>query len=125
MLRASAEQARCGPLGRERSRRNELIRGWHGPTAGLVAFAYRHILRTKRCQRESSLVCAKIDPGRLPKMLFSISVFFSLCQLLTISRITSASTPGFHVDVKMAQMMKDVNSKLQVAFVGPPVASVF
>src|ERR1022692_226544 len=26
------------------------------------------------------------------------------------------STPGFHVDVKMAEMMKDVNPKLQVAF---------
>src|SRR5271157_1269393 len=31
------------------------------------------------------------------------------------------STPGFHVDVKMAQMMKDANPKLKVAFVGPPV----
>ncbi|MGA2740123.1 MAG: hopanoid biosynthesis associated radical SAM protein HpnJ [Bryobacteraceae bacterium] len=31
------------------------------------------------------------------------------------------STPGFHVDVKMAEMMKDTNSKLKVAFVGPPV----
>lgn len=31
------------------------------------------------------------------------------------------STPGFDVDVKMAQMMKDVNSKLKVCFVGPPV----
>ena len=31
------------------------------------------------------------------------------------------STPGFHVDVKMAQMMKDKNSKLKVCFVGPPV----
>src|SRR5215813_2969364 len=31
------------------------------------------------------------------------------------------STPGFHVDVKMAEMMKDVNPKLKVAFVGPPV----
>jgi hopanoid biosynthesis associated radical SAM protein HpnJ len=31
------------------------------------------------------------------------------------------STPGFHVDVKMAEMMKDVNPKLRVAFVGPPV----
>jgi hopanoid biosynthesis associated radical SAM protein HpnJ len=31
------------------------------------------------------------------------------------------STPGFHVDVKIAQMMKDQNSKLKVAFVGPPV----
>src|ERR1700674_424093 len=30
------------------------------------------------------------------------------------------STPGFHVDVKMAEMMKDVNPKLKVAFVGPP-----
>jgi hopanoid biosynthesis associated radical SAM protein HpnJ len=31
------------------------------------------------------------------------------------------STPGFHVDVKMAEMMKDINPKLKVAFVGPPV----
>ncbi|HTQ57881.1 MAG TPA: hopanoid biosynthesis associated radical SAM protein HpnJ [Bryobacteraceae bacterium] len=31
------------------------------------------------------------------------------------------STPGFHVDVKMAEMMKDSNSRLKVAFVGPPV----
>ena len=31
------------------------------------------------------------------------------------------STPGFHVDVKIAEMMKDVNSKLKIAFVGPPV----
>ena len=30
------------------------------------------------------------------------------------------STPGFHVDVKIAEMMKDVNPKLKVAFVGPP-----
>src|SRR6202795_3308432 len=31
------------------------------------------------------------------------------------------SSPGFHVDVKIAEMMKDVNSKMKVAFVGPPV----
>jgi hopanoid biosynthesis associated radical SAM protein HpnJ len=31
------------------------------------------------------------------------------------------SSPGFHVDVKIAEMMKDANSKLEVAFVGPPV----
>jgi hopanoid biosynthesis associated radical SAM protein HpnJ len=31
------------------------------------------------------------------------------------------STPGFQVDVKMAEMMKDVNPSLRVAFVGPPV----
>ena len=31
------------------------------------------------------------------------------------------STPGFHVDVKIASMMRDTNPKLKVAFVGPPV----
>jgi hopanoid biosynthesis associated radical SAM protein HpnJ len=31
------------------------------------------------------------------------------------------STPGFTVDVRMAEMMKDRNPKLKVAFVGPPV----
>ena len=31
------------------------------------------------------------------------------------------STPGFHVDVKIAEMMKDSNPNLKVAFVGPPV----
>jgi hopanoid biosynthesis associated radical SAM protein HpnJ len=31
------------------------------------------------------------------------------------------STPGFHVDVKIAEMMRDTNPRLKVAFVGPPV----
>jgi hopanoid biosynthesis associated radical SAM protein HpnJ len=31
------------------------------------------------------------------------------------------STPGFHIDVKMAEMMRDSNPRLKVAFVGPPV----
>ena len=31
------------------------------------------------------------------------------------------SSPGFHVDVKIAEMMKDSNPKMKVAFVGPPV----
>ncbi|HKE28898.1 MAG TPA: hopanoid biosynthesis associated radical SAM protein HpnJ [Bryobacteraceae bacterium] len=31
------------------------------------------------------------------------------------------STPGFSTDVKIAEMMKDANSRLTVAFVGPPV----
>ncbi len=31
------------------------------------------------------------------------------------------STPGFTVDVRIAEMMKDLNPKLKVAFVGPPV----
>jgi hopanoid biosynthesis associated radical SAM protein HpnJ len=31
------------------------------------------------------------------------------------------STPGFDVDVKMANMMKSANPKLKVCFVGPPV----
>lgn len=33
------------------------------------------------------------------------------------------STPGFGVDVKIAQMMKDRNPKLKVCFVGPPVTT--
>jgi len=33
------------------------------------------------------------------------------------------STPGFQVDVRIAEMMKDSNPKLQVAFVGPPVTT--
>src|ERR1035438_2206195 len=33
------------------------------------------------------------------------------------------STPGFGGDVKMAEMMKDLNPKLKVAFVGPPVTT--
>jgi hopanoid biosynthesis associated radical SAM protein HpnJ len=33
------------------------------------------------------------------------------------------STPGFSVDVKMAEMMKDANPRLRVAFVGPPVTT--
>ncbi len=31
------------------------------------------------------------------------------------------STPGLHVDIKIAEMMRDSNPKLKVAFVGPPV----
>ena len=31
------------------------------------------------------------------------------------------STPGFSVDIKMAEMLKDANPKMKVAFVGPPV----
>jgi len=33
------------------------------------------------------------------------------------------SSPGFHVDVKIAGMLKDTNPKLKVAFVGPPVTT--
>jgi hopanoid biosynthesis associated radical SAM protein HpnJ len=31
------------------------------------------------------------------------------------------STPGLHVDIRIAEMMRDANPKLRVAFVGPPV----
>ena len=31
------------------------------------------------------------------------------------------STPGFRVDVRIAEMMKDANPKLKICFVGPPV----
>src|SRR3954470_7707598 len=50
----------------------------------------------------------------------------SIEQTVTMAKdfellVLYTSTPGFHVDVKMAEMMKDVNPKLKVAFVGPPV----
>jgi hopanoid biosynthesis associated radical SAM protein HpnJ len=34
------------------------------------------------------------------------------------------STPGFHSDVRMAEMMKDSNPRLKIAFVGPHVATL-
>src|ERR1700752_2689264 len=39
---------------------------------------------------------------------------FELLGLFTLS-------PGFEVDLRVAEMMKDANSKLKEAFVGPPV----
>ncbi len=33
------------------------------------------------------------------------------------------STPGYHQDVAMAEMMKDANPRLKVCFVGPPVTT--
>jgi hopanoid biosynthesis associated radical SAM protein HpnJ len=50
----------------------------------------------------------------------------SIAQTVEMARdfellVLFTSTPGFHVDVKMAEMMKDANPKLKVAFVGPPV----
>ena len=32
------------------------------------------------------------------------------------------STPGLHVDMKIAERMKDLNPELKIAFVGPPAA---
>src|ERR1700704_3513789 len=45
----------------------------------------------------------------------AMAVDFELLVLFT-------STPGFHVDVKMAEMMKDANSKLKGGFFRPPGA---
>jgi len=50
----------------------------------------------------------------------------SIDQTVALSRdyellVLFTSTPGFRVDVKIAEMMKDANPKLKVAFVGPPV----
>jgi hopanoid biosynthesis associated radical SAM protein HpnJ len=38
--------------------------------------------------------------------------------------ILFTSTPGFYSDVKMVEMMRDVNPKLKVCFVGPHVATL-
>jgi hopanoid biosynthesis associated radical SAM protein HpnJ len=50
----------------------------------------------------------------------------SIEQTVTMAKdfellVLYTSSPGFHVDVKIAEMMKDSNSKIKVAFVGPPV----
>ncbi len=49
----------------------------------------------------------------------------SIPQTVALARdfellVLFTSTPGFHVDVRIAEMMKDVNPRLKVAFVGPP-----
>jgi hopanoid biosynthesis associated radical SAM protein HpnJ len=66
--------------------------------------------------------------GMLPdsKVLDAPSHGVTIPQTVEMSKdfelvVLFTSTPGFHVDVRMAQMMKDVNPKLKVCFVGPPV----
>ena len=66
--------------------------------------------------------------GMLPdsKVLDAPPHRISIEQTVTVAKdyellVLFTSTPGFHVDVKMAGMMKDVNPKLKVCFVGPPV----
>jgi len=51
----------------------------------------------------------------------------SIAQTVEMARdfelvVLFTSTPGFAVDVRIAEMMKDVNPKLKIAFVGPPVS---
>jgi hopanoid biosynthesis associated radical SAM protein HpnJ len=51
---------------------------------------------------------------------------FSIAQTVDLARdfellVLFTSTPGFEVDVRMAEMMRDSNPKLKVCFVGPPV----
>ncbi len=66
--------------------------------------------------------------GMLPdsKVLDAPPHKISIEQTVEISRdfellVLFTSTPGFTVDCKIAEMMKDVNPNLKVAFVGPPV----
>jgi hopanoid biosynthesis associated radical SAM protein HpnJ len=66
--------------------------------------------------------------GRLPdsKVLDATAQGVSIDQSVQIARdfellVLFTSTPGFDVDVRMAQMMKDLNPRLKVCFVGPPV----
>jgi hopanoid biosynthesis associated radical SAM protein HpnJ len=51
---------------------------------------------------------------------------FSIDHTVAMARdyellVLFTSTPGFEVDLKMSEMMKDANPKLKVCFVGPPV----
>src|ERR1041385_7554682 len=66
--------------------------------------------------------------GMLPdsKVLDAPPHKVSIDQTVAMARdfellVLYTSTPGFQVDVRMAEMMKDANPKLQVVFVGPPV----
>jgi hopanoid biosynthesis associated radical SAM protein HpnJ len=66
--------------------------------------------------------------GMLPdsKVLDAPPHKFSIEQTVALANdfeflVLFTSTPGFDVDVKIAGMMKDVNPKMKVAFVGPPV----
>ena len=66
--------------------------------------------------------------GMLPdsKVLDATAQGVSIDQSVQIARdfellVLFTSTPGFDVDVRMAQMMKDINPRLKVCFVGPPV----
>jgi hopanoid biosynthesis associated radical SAM protein HpnJ len=63
---------------------------------------------------EDSKVLDAVPHGIDIQQTVAMAKDFELLVLFT-------SSPGFHVDVKIAEMMKDSNSKLQVAFVGPPV----
>jgi hopanoid biosynthesis associated radical SAM protein HpnJ len=63
---------------------------------------------------EDSKVVDAVPHGIDIEQTVAMAKDFELLVLFT-------SSPGFHVDVKIAEMMKDSNSKLQVAFVGPPV----
>jgi len=63
---------------------------------------------------EDSKVLDAVPHGVSIEQTVAMAKDFELLVLFT-------SSPGFHVDVKIAEMMKDSNSKLQVAFVGPPV----
>ncbi|MFN0104468.1 MAG: hopanoid biosynthesis associated radical SAM protein HpnJ [Bryobacteraceae bacterium] len=66
--------------------------------------------------------------GMLPdsKLLDAPPHKVSIEQTVALSKdfellVLFTSTPGFHIDVKMASMMKDINPTLKVCFVGPPV----
>src|ERR1035441_7429134 len=66
--------------------------------------------------------------GMLPdsKVLDATAQGVSIDQSVQIARdfellVLFTSTPGFDVDVRMAQRMKDLNPRLKVCFVGPPV----
>jgi hopanoid biosynthesis associated radical SAM protein HpnJ len=66
--------------------------------------------------------------GMLPdsKVLDAPAHRVSIGQTVAMARdfdllVLFTSTPGFEVDVRISEMMKDVNPRLKVAFVGPPV----
>ncbi len=66
--------------------------------------------------------------GMLPdsKVLDAPPHKISIEQTVAIAKdfellVLFTSTPGFDVDIRISEMMKDANPKLKVCFVGPPV----
>src|ERR1700684_3024299 len=57
--------------------------------------------------------------GVCPRRKFSIEQTVAMASDFELL-VLFTSSPGFSVDVRIAEMMKDVNPKMKVGFVGPP-----
>jgi hopanoid biosynthesis associated radical SAM protein HpnJ len=70
------------------------------------------------CYPAGMLPDSKVVDG--PPHKFSIENVVAMANDFELL-VLFTSTPGFDVDVKIAEMMRDVNPRMKTAFVGPPV----